>query len=350
MITLLAFHMIHFIERGNTVLIEMNDIISLEIIYAACLLVIIVVLFYYRFSYVFTNIIILGSCGWWLISLASPSTVVITQPIHVVHETREETRTINPLLVFELLFLYMMVNNSLMKPLSDTTKISKKSNQVPNGNILTIICGLATILSGYLGGPPIILSCESIVAINAGGKTGLSTLISGICYGITIVFLPFLSTVPNAVVSSVLVLIGFVSFGNIKNLCLLKYNDSAVTENHSSNFEEKKTQLPIILSSFLVFFLVAFTNSLFLSIVIGTFVHFFISLYSVAIVERAFKLFQVQEIRQTGKKSSRRPISLSKRIQPYSTKRKDAASFSSTSVKHRNNSYELINDDDEMHL
>jgi hypothetical protein len=349
MITLLAFNMIHFIERGSSVLTEMNDVINVEIIYSGCLVVIIVVLFSYRFSYIFTIVIIFGSCGWWLISLAASSSVVITQPIHLRPETSGQTRTINPLLVFEFLFLYLIVINSLMKPLSDKAMITKKGNQVPSGNILTFICGLATVLSGYLGGPPIILSCESVVG---GGKTGLSTLICGICYGIIVIFLPFLSTVPNSVVSAVLIMIGFVTFGNIKNLSLLKNTGDTNTGSHTNTFEDKKAQLHFILSSFIVFFLVAFTNCLFLSVVVGAFVHFFISLYSGAIAEGLFTLFRSPSVvndnkskkksGNSGMKNTSKSVSLVKTYQPSST-----ALRNSTFTRNQDKSYQLINDDDD---
>lgn len=43
---------------------------------------------------------------------------------------------------------------------------------------------------GYLSGPPILISPESAAGIKAGAKTGLSTLICGILFGISTFFSP----------------------------------------------------------------------------------------------------------------------------------------------------------------
>lgn len=96
----------------------------------------------------------------------------------------------NILLIFNLWFLYVISLNGLSRSMSDLAGLTKKSGAIPRGGFLLIICGLTTALSGYLSGPPILISPESAAGIKAGAKTGLSTLICGMLFGISTFFYP----------------------------------------------------------------------------------------------------------------------------------------------------------------
>jgi len=56
------------------------------------------------------------------------------------------------LLVLNLVFLYILTLNGLARSMSDLAGITKPSGAIPRGGFLFIVCGLTTILSGYLSG------------------------------------------------------------------------------------------------------------------------------------------------------------------------------------------------------
>ena len=76
--------------------------------------------------------------------------------------------------------------------------------------------GLTTVLSGYFSGPPILISPESAAGIKAGAKTGISTLVCGILFGIATFFYPIFAAVPAAGTAPLLIMVGVMLFANVK--------------------------------------------------------------------------------------------------------------------------------------
>lgn len=79
------------------------------------------------------------------------------------------------------------------------------------GRWIFILCGVSTIFSGFLNGPPILISPESTASIKGGAKTGLSTVVCGFCFLLSIFFSPIFGAIPAAGTSPTLIMIG-VSF------------------------------------------------------------------------------------------------------------------------------------------
>jgi MFS superfamily sulfate permease-like transporter len=76
------------------------------------------------------------------------------------------------------------------------------------------MCGIATIISGALSGPPILISPESAAGVKAGAKTGLSTVICGICFCLATFFAPLFKEVPEAATAPLLIMVGVLLFQN----------------------------------------------------------------------------------------------------------------------------------------
>lgn len=90
---------------------------------------------------------------------------------------------------------------------------------------LFITQGLTTVLSGYFSGPPILISPESAAGIKAGAKTGVSTLVCGILFGIATFFYPIFAAVPAAGTAPLLIMVGVMLFANVKvrDCCFLLF-------------------------------------------------------------------------------------------------------------------------------
>jgi hypothetical protein len=160
-----------------------------------------------------------------------------------------DLKTINTsiLLILNLVFLYVLTLNGLARyiqpsevshlakffvisrSMSDLAGLTKPSGVIPRGNWLFICCGLTTVLSGYFSGtyyvvvlaslqisvcaactlgPPILVSPESAAGIKAGAKTGLSTVVCGILFGISVFFWPLFKAVPAAGTAPLLIIVG----------------------------------------------------------------------------------------------------------------------------------------------
>ena len=118
-------------------------------------------------------------------------------------------------LVGNLFFLFVLTLNGLARSLSDLAGLTYATGAIPRGNWLYIFCGITTIVSGCLGGPPLLISPESAAGIKAGAKTGLSTLVCGLLFGVATCFAPFFAQIPAAGTSPLLLVVGMVLFQNV---------------------------------------------------------------------------------------------------------------------------------------
>lgn len=67
---------------------------------------------------------------------------------------------------------------------------------------------LATIAAGLFGSSPVVAAAESTAGIAAGGRSGLTSLVTGLLFGATFLFIPLLAYVPDSAISPVLIVIG----------------------------------------------------------------------------------------------------------------------------------------------
>ena len=115
----------------------------------------------------------------------------------------------------ELDFLYILTLNGLMRSMSDLGNLTKPDGAIPGGRWLYLICGATTLIGGYLGATPVLISPESAAGIKAGAKTGLSTCVCGILFGLTTFFGPLFRSVPCAGTAPLLIMIGVLLFQNV---------------------------------------------------------------------------------------------------------------------------------------
>lgn len=85
---------------------------------------------------------------------------------------------------------------------------------------------LATIFGAILGAPPQAVYAESASAYSAGGRTGLTAVIVSILFAVSLFFLPLIKLVPMEATAPVLIIVGLLMFGGVKNVDLRDYSES----------------------------------------------------------------------------------------------------------------------------
>eukprot|EP01039_Chlorochromonas_danica_P005225 gene5225-5757_t len=158
-----------------------------------------------------------GTFAWWWVENAWPPAVAAHPSFH--WQTEMSLNSGVGWLLLNLIFLDLLVLNGIARTLSDLAHLTgAQEDAIPRGNWLFIVCGLATILSGYLSGPPILLSPETAGGIKAGARTGLSTLVCGLLFLVSLFFAPIFSAVPAAGTSPLLIIVGLVLFMNTSRI------------------------------------------------------------------------------------------------------------------------------------
>ncbi|MFD1777478.1 NCS2 family permease [Fredinandcohnia salidurans] len=115
-------------------------------------------------------------------------------------------------LVFENIGLIHGHTNMLKRPES-----SKKSLQATAVSVLS---------SGVFGTSPTVASVESAAGITAGGRTGLTSIVTGVMFLVSILFIPVIKIVPASAVSPILILIGVLMLQNIVNISMDDFTES----------------------------------------------------------------------------------------------------------------------------
>lgn len=119
------------------------------------------------------------------------------------------TFSLTLVLVFENIgLLHGQINGLLKSP--------QKQNKALNA------IALSTIGCGLLGTSPSVSTVEGTAGIAAGGKTGLTSLISGLLLLISLLFIPFINIIPNEVIAPILIIIGSLM---IKGIIHIDFND-----------------------------------------------------------------------------------------------------------------------------
>lgn len=77
---------------------------------------------------------------------------------------------------------------------------------------------LSTLCCGLLGTSPSVSTVEGTAGITAGGKTGLTSLITGMLFLVSLLFIPFIKIIPNAAISPILIIIGGLMIKNVENI------------------------------------------------------------------------------------------------------------------------------------
>lgn len=212
---------------------------------------------YYHIPGPFVVGLLFGSIVYWIYDNSFPSEIVAS-PIFCLSSlpwSHVSWSVIN--MVMNLLLLYVLTLNGLSQSLSDLAHLTTPDRRIPKGHWLLVVCGISTIISGYLGGPPILISPESAAAIKSGASTGLGVFLCGIFFGLGLFFAPLITSIPTSGTSPLLILVGMLLFHNMEGIA---WSDSKQA-----------------ISAFWVVLMIPFTCSIFTGIGFGLL--FYLSFY-----------------------------------------------------------------------
>jgi hypothetical protein len=194
-----------------------------------------------------------GSLVWWLHDDSWPTSVVRFPTVDHVEKFFSSNRMDCVLLSLQLLFIYIISLSGLVNSMTTLAGLVREDNTTPRNRWIYVVCGLATLISGLLSGPPVLISPESAGGIKAGAKTGLSTIVCGVLFCLSVFFGPVLERIPNAATAPLLIAVGIILFQNVQKLNWKLITDST--------------------PAYVVLFFIPFTYSILQGVVIGYIVY-----------------------------------------------------------------------------
>jgi xanthine/uracil/vitamin C permease (AzgA family) len=208
---------------------------------------------HYRIKGAFCISMFFGSFVWWCHDNSWPTSVVRFPVVDYVESFFGSNRVDCIYLSLQLVFIYIISLSGLVSSMATLAGLVRKDNTTPRNRWIYVVCGAATLVSGLLSGPPVLISPESAGGIKAGAKTGLSTVVCGILFGLSVFFGPILENIPNAATAPLLITVGVVLFQNVQKLNWKLITDST--------------------PAYVVLFFIPFTYSILQGVVIGYLVY-----------------------------------------------------------------------------
>ncbi|MED1472353.1 NCS2 family permease [Bacillus salipaludis] len=94
-----------------------------------------------------------------------------------------------------------------------------------NGKALRAV-SISAILCGLLGTSPPVSTVESAAGITAGGRTGLTSVVTGFLILMSLFFLPLIKLVPNSAIAPILIILGGLMLTNIVNIDFTDFTEA----------------------------------------------------------------------------------------------------------------------------
>ena len=84
---------------------------------------------------------------------------------------------------------------------------------------------VTTLFCGIFGTSPSVSTVEGAAGITAGGRTGLTSVVTGVLFLLALLFMPFIKLIPNSAIAPILIIIGSLMISNVANISLDDYTE-----------------------------------------------------------------------------------------------------------------------------
>ncbi|MFG1494869.1 NCS2 family permease [Halobacteriovorax sp. ZH4_bin.1] len=136
---------------------------------------------------------------------------------------------------------------------AETANLKNEKGEIKNMKQALTVDALATLFSAFFGTSTTTTFVESSAGVSVGGRTGLTSIITAICFLPFLFLAPFAQSIPSYATAPVLIFVGILMFKNITSI----------------NFEKFEEMIP----AFLCIVLIPLSFSITTGIMWGLFVH-----------------------------------------------------------------------------
>ena len=129
--------------------------------------------------------------------------------------------------IVTLLLVDMFDNIGSLIAVTRRAGLMDAQGNVPRVGRALVADSAAAIISSLLGTSTVVSYIESAAGIQAGGRTGLTAMITAICFVVALFLTPLILAIPSAAVAPALVVVGLVMFQQVSDLDLRDFGLSA---------------------------------------------------------------------------------------------------------------------------
>nr|WP_282446198.1 NCS2 family permease [Paenibacillus silvae] len=77
---------------------------------------------------------------------------------------------------------------------------------------------ISAVLSGFFGTSPTVSTVESAAGITAGGRRGLTSIVTGVFFLVSLFFIPVIKLIPDSAISPILIIVGGLMISNVQRI------------------------------------------------------------------------------------------------------------------------------------
>ena len=111
-------------------------------------------------------------------------------------------------IVFVFLFVDMFDNIGTLMAVTKKAGLLDKDNKIPRVNRILVTDATATIAGSLLGTTTVVSYIESSAGVAAGGKSGVTSVVTGLFFVLTLFAAPLIGAIPSAATAPALVVVG----------------------------------------------------------------------------------------------------------------------------------------------
>ena len=89
-----------------------------------------------------------------------------------------------------------------------------------------MVDSIATTLGAVMGTSTVAVYVESAAGVNEGGRSGLTSVVTGLCFLLALFFAPLFLAIPAAATTPVLVLVGVMMAGSMQKVDFSQYTEA----------------------------------------------------------------------------------------------------------------------------
>ncbi len=131
------------------------------------------------------------------------------------------------IVVFSFLFVDLFDTLGTLVGVSTKANMLDENGKLPGIKPALLSDAIATTAGAVLGTSTVTTFVESSSGVAAGGRTGLTAIVSGFLFLISMFFAPIFTAIPSFATAPALIMVGFLMFGAITDI---KFTDDNMTE------------------------------------------------------------------------------------------------------------------------
>jgi AGZA family xanthine/uracil permease-like MFS transporter len=118
-------------------------------------------------------------------------------------------------IVFVFLFVDLFDNVGTLVAVTTKAGLVRPDGTIPRLNRILLTDSVATMVGALLGTSTVTSYIESAAGVSAGGRTGLTSVVVGVLFLVTLLFAPLVQAIPTAATAPALILVGALMVGAV---------------------------------------------------------------------------------------------------------------------------------------